>query len=311
MVKDNKKRFFQYINRKRKTRENVGPLMNEVGSLVVEDTEKAELLNAFFASVFTAKTVPHESQILETRGKIWREEYFPSVEEDWISDLAKLDIYKSMGLDEIHLRVLREVADVTAGPLSIIFKRSWGTEVPEAWRKANITPVYKKGKKENTENYRPISLTSVPGKAMERLALDVISKHLKEQEVTGSGQHGFTKVPALSQHSQLYIQNTKEGREGTGPKWIENSPEEKDWGMLVDEKLNISRQCALAAQKANRILGCIKRNMTEGGDSTPLLQSCETPPSALKSSAQEGHGPAGMSPAEGHEDDQRAGAPML
>ncbi|PKU30008.1 rna-directed dna polymerase from mobile element jockey- hypothetical protein [Limosa lapponica baueri] len=70
---------------------------------------------------------------------------------------------------------------------------SWRTgEVPEDWRKASVTPVFKKGK-EDPGNYRPVSLTSIPGKVMEQLILDAISKHVEEKKVIGSGQHGFTK----------------------------------------------------------------------------------------------------------------------
>ena len=54
--KDYRKGFFKYVNSKRKTWENVGPLLNEVGALVTRNAEKAEILNAFFVSVFNAKT---------------------------------------------------------------------------------------------------------------------------------------------------------------------------------------------------------------------------------------------------------------
>ncbi|GAB0201042.1 titin-like [Grus japonensis] len=62
---DTEKGFFNYISSRRKTGEKVGPLLNGVGALVMEDTEEAELRNAAFASAFVAKAGPQESQTLE------------------------------------------------------------------------------------------------------------------------------------------------------------------------------------------------------------------------------------------------------
>lgn len=64
--------------------------------------------------------------------------------------------------------------------------------MPEGWKKANVTLMFKKGKKEDSENCRSVSLTSVPGKVMKQLILEAISKHM-EDKVVRSSQHGYTK----------------------------------------------------------------------------------------------------------------------
>jgi len=102
-VKDNKKGFFKCISSKRKTRDNVGLLLNKVGILVTEDAEKAELLNAFFASVSSAKASPQESQVLEVREEACRKDDPPFIEEDCVRDrLSNLNTHKSMGPNGMH-----------------------------------------------------------------------------------------------------------------------------------------------------------------------------------------------------------------
>ncbi|CAM4488283.1 unnamed protein product [Lepidochelys kempii] len=187
-VKSNKKSFFRYVGNKKKAKESVGPLLNEGGNLVTEDVEKANVLNAFFASVFSSQT----AALGITK---WGRDGQPSVEIEVVRDyLEKLDVHKSMGPDELHPRVLKELAAVIAEPLAIIFENSWRTgEVPDDWKKANVVPIFKKGKKEDPGNYRPVSLTSVPGKIMEQVLKESILKHLHERKVIRNSQHGFTK----------------------------------------------------------------------------------------------------------------------
>ncbi|PKU40826.1 sodium glucose cotransporter 1-like [Limosa lapponica baueri] len=102
-----------------------------------------------------------------------------------------------------------------------------------------------------------------------------------------------------------------------GDETIESSPAEKDLGILVGEKLDMTWQHAHSAE-SQPYPGLQHKKcgqQVEGGDSPSLLCSGEIPPGvlhpALGPSAQEGHGPVGTGPEKGHRKGQRAGAPLL
>ena len=118
-----------------------------------------------------------------------------TTQEDTVRDLLlQLDRPKSMGPDEIHPRVLRELAELTAEPPSTIYQRSLLTgEVPEDWRLAGVTPIYQKGCREDPGNCRPVSLTWVPGKIMEQIVLRGIMWHMWDNRGIRHSQHGFMK----------------------------------------------------------------------------------------------------------------------
>jgi hypothetical protein len=79
-----------------------------------------------------------------------------------------------------------------ADPLCKIFNKSMITgKVPQNWKEAIVTPIYKKGPKAEPGNYRPVSLTSVSCKVMESLIKDSIMKHLQDNNLISHSQHGF------------------------------------------------------------------------------------------------------------------------
>ncbi|RMB88826.1 hypothetical protein DUI87_34760 [Hirundo rustica rustica] len=89
---------------------------------------------------------------------------------------------------------MRELADELVKPLSIIYHQSWLTgEVPDDWKLANVTPIHKKGGREDPGNYRPVSLTSVPGKIMEQFILSVITQNLQDSQGLRPSQHRFRR----------------------------------------------------------------------------------------------------------------------
>ena len=66
-------------------------------------------------------------------------------------------------------------------------------EVPEDSRKANITPIFRKGKQEDPGNSTPASLTLIPGKVTEQLILETTSMHMTDKKILRSSRHGFTQ----------------------------------------------------------------------------------------------------------------------
>lgn len=103
------------------------------------------------------------------------------VDKDQVGEhLNKFD--KPIEFDEIYPEVLTVLANVIVRPLSITVETLWWWGAPEDWRGEGITPIFKK----DSEDYRPISLFSVPRKMMEQILLQTISKHMKDKNVIGS-----------------------------------------------------------------------------------------------------------------------------
>uniref|UniRef100_A0A803JB19 Reverse transcriptase domain-containing protein n=1 Tax=Xenopus tropicalis TaxID=8364 RepID=A0A803JB19_XENTR len=176
--------------------EGVGTLLS-LGGKLVENGEKAEILNSYFSSVYTSEEPANEgfpfimpsSSNLATDAWVTREEIQKRLEH--------VKVNKGPGPDGIHPRVLNELSDVIAKPLCIIFQDLLRSGmVPRDWRIANVVPLFKKGMRtgcSQPENYRPVSLTSVVGKILEGVIRDMVLEYIVVHNTISLCQHGFMR----------------------------------------------------------------------------------------------------------------------
>ena len=118
-----------------------------------------------------------------------------SVSTDGVTKLLKgLNPSKAMGPDELHPRILKELAAELGPVFTHLFQQSLDTgEIPEEWSLANICPLFKKGDRALASNYRPVSLTCILCKLLEHIVYSNIMDHLEKHSLLSDRQHAFRK----------------------------------------------------------------------------------------------------------------------
>ena len=109
--------------------------------------------------------------------------------------LQSLRSDKSPGPDKLHPRILEELAKelTVTTPLAIIYNKCIEKGIlPSQWKEAIVTPIFKRGGKSDLSNYRPVSLTSVVCKIMERIISENKLEHIKSNSLQCPQQHGLT-----------------------------------------------------------------------------------------------------------------------
>lgn len=208
------KALFRYTNSKLSIRQHIPLLKTGDGETVTADVDKANVLNQYFASVFTIddhQLPPFEALTLDILSNI-------NITPELVyAAIFKLRDNKSSGPDHIPSKFICKLADVLCEPLSILFKKSFADgKFPEVWRLANVTPIYKgKGSVSDPKNYCPISLTFVIIKCLEIIIRDALLKFLTDRHLISSHQYGFLKNHSTLTQLLLTV---------------------KDWVSIIDKK---------------------------------------------------------------------------
>ena len=193
--KRNPKYFWKYVQSKINLVSGVSSLNRGDGSLVIDDKDKADVLNSFFASVFVKENT--DNIISADEGSMSN---FGFISEIIITPLAvlqklkNLNVNKAQGPDGIPPRILKELCEQLANPLSVLFNKSLEEgKIPSDWKKADVVPIFKKGTRADPGNYRPVSLTCILSKVLESFVRDALVSHMMDNKLYSSCQHGFRK----------------------------------------------------------------------------------------------------------------------
>ena len=190
-IKKNPKAFWNFVRGKTAVKTGITDLKTSDGLVLTKDEDKAGELNRFFASVFTKEDLNNVPN-LEVIGEVEKLDNFDISETEVDNLLKSIKTDKSPGPDLIHNRVLHETKDIIKVPLTNLFNKSLETGViPDIWKTANVTPIYKKGCKSDPNNYQPVSLTSTVCKLLEKLVRNKIELHMQEHHLWTDCQHGF------------------------------------------------------------------------------------------------------------------------
>ena len=163
------------------------------------DEAKADCLNDYFVSI---STVNDENTVLPPFEKLTNNSLSTvNCTENEIENLINvLNINKASGDDGISHRMLKGVAKSISKPLSILMNRSFNEGIfPEAWKVANVIPIFKKGDKSLPSNYRPVALLSCLGKQQDRIVFKNLYNFLIDNSLLYKYQSGF-----LPHHSTVF-----------------------------------------------------------------------------------------------------------
>ena len=187
---DDRNLFASYVKSKCKSKDSVGPL-KAGNSLTNDPKEMCEILNNFFASVFTIdNSQPRNDYPDKSKGCSLLDVYISR--EKVLETIGNLRPSTSKDFNGITNRFIKDFRYELAGPLTKLFQWSINTgNVPNDWKLANVVPIFKKGQKSDPSNYRPVSLTSIVCKIFERVLQKSIMSHLEVNKLLNESQHGF------------------------------------------------------------------------------------------------------------------------